>query len=405
MPPNAERIRFADGPVFYTRTVVSELAITVNSRSLQQGGRGRVANDGTRNRRSRVPRGPGQRPRLGGFPGEPRDRPRRDRDDRGMREAFDVVRCNVTGGYEVAPGRARADQLRAGSLEVTLVASPVAAVVYHALRATLDGRPITTDVLVPIPSAYPGQFLDYAYLPEGSPLIGRVPGARRPAHPRPEQGLATRSAITRTTAVGRPLVEPRPPRFPHLLRGVAVMAEDRVIAPPDRPRSGRPELHSQGPGGRTASRSSAGVFSRYPRSRVGHLHPLRLPTHELGPRDEPRGGGNTPGAGDMDRQSPLAVFRDAYSRRAFHEATGPLAVGVAHSHPEGYQTSRVSSMTTWMGISPELAAYGGGKPCGGLIVRRTSRASHSPARLRPGPVAARRRPVHDRRSADQSPCI
>jgi hypothetical protein len=78
-----------------------------------------------------------------------------------------------------------------------------------------------------------------------------------------------------------------------------------------------------------------------------------------------------PGAGDMDRQSPLSVFRDDYTRRAFHAASGPLAIGVVHSHPEGYRTfpSRLDDdMDTY--FSNELSAYGGGKPYCSLILQR-----------------------------------
>ena len=78
-----------------------------------------------------------------------------------------------------------------------------------------------------------------------------------------------------------------------------------------------------------------------------------------------------PQAGDMDRQSPLTVFRDEYSRRAFHAAAGPLAVGVVHSHPEGYRTwpSRLDDDMDHY-FSSELSAYGAGKPYCSLILQR-----------------------------------
>lgn len=78
-----------------------------------------------------------------------------------------------------------------------------------------------------------------------------------------------------------------------------------------------------------------------------------------------------PQAGEMDRQSDLTVFRDEYSRRAFHAASGPLAIGVVHSHPEGCRTwpSRLDDdMDTY--FSSELTAYGGGKPYCSLILQR-----------------------------------
>ena len=79
-----------------------------------------------------------------------------------------------------------------------------------------------------------------------------------------------------------------------------------------------------------------------------------------------------PQAGDMDRQSPLTVFRDEYSRRAFHTASGPLALGVVHSHPEGALTwpSRLDDdMDTY--FARELSAYSVGKPYCSLILQRS----------------------------------
>ena len=49
------------------------------------------------------------------------------------------------------------------------------AVIYYGLPSTL-GVIDTTDVLVPVPSGYPQSAVDYAFLPAGSPLQGRVPG-------------------------------------------------------------------------------------------------------------------------------------------------------------------------------------------------------------------------------------
>lgn len=79
-----------------------------------------------------------------------------------------------------------------------------------------------------------------------------------------------------------------------------------------------------------------------------------------------------PGPGEMDRQSPLAVFRDTYSRRAFHMAAGPLAVGVVHSHPEGCWTWPSSLDDDMDGyFARELSAYSSGKPYCSLILQRS----------------------------------
>lgn len=50
------------------------------------------------------------------------------------------------------------------------------AVIYYNLQSTL-GIVDFTDVLVRVPEGYPGVMLDYAFLPEGSSLIGRIKGA------------------------------------------------------------------------------------------------------------------------------------------------------------------------------------------------------------------------------------
>ena len=87
------------------------------------------------------------------------------------------MRKNVTGGFEASRVEREFNLLRQGGLKVTLVTKPLPAIVYHDLRGTSAAAPATTDVLVPIPPAYPGQFIDYGYLPEGSPFIGKVLGA------------------------------------------------------------------------------------------------------------------------------------------------------------------------------------------------------------------------------------
>ena len=47
-----------------------------------------------------------------------------------------------------------------------------------------------------------------------------------------------------------------------------------------------------------------------------------------------------PVAGDLDRQTAITTFNDQYTLRAFREAAAikPLALGVIHSHPQGYGT-------------------------------------------------------------------
>lgn len=172
------RVRFADGPVFYTRrTHLRGLVITVNSRQF-------TAADGVKAAMT------GEDIARLVYPKAPRDTRVWQRGDAGEREigldesidikgceVFDVARRRVDGGYALLRVERELALVTAGGGCVKLVAAPINAVLYYGLR-TRPGYPVeATDVLVPIPPAYPGQFLDWAYLPEGSPLVGKVAGS------------------------------------------------------------------------------------------------------------------------------------------------------------------------------------------------------------------------------------
>jgi len=176
--PPAHTTHFADGPVFYTRrrhhTVLS---ITVNSRQFTE-------SEGVKAEMT------GEEIASLVYPQAPRETRVWQRDhgrDREIRltevvnirgcEVFDVVRRKVDGGYELARIEREVDLLNGTGTQVKLIVLPTPAVIYTALR-TQPGNPVkSTDVLVPVPAGYPGQFIDWAYLPEGSPLIGRVAGS------------------------------------------------------------------------------------------------------------------------------------------------------------------------------------------------------------------------------------
>jgi proteasome lid subunit RPN8/RPN11 len=82
-----------------------------------------------------------------------------------------------------------------------------------------------------------------------------------------------------------------------------------------------------------------------------------------------------PQAGDLDRQSGMTVFREQYSRRAFQEASRAegLAVGVVHSHPEGFGTWPSQLDDDMDGyFSKEISAYGHGIPYSSLILQQGS---------------------------------
>lgn len=80
-----------------------------------------------------------------------------------------------------------------------------------------------------------------------------------------------------------------------------------------------------------------------------------------------------PGPDDLDRRPALTRFRDQYSRRAFQTAaSSPLAVGVVHSHPQGYCTlPSILDDDMDQYFARELSAYSGGAPYCSLILQRS----------------------------------
>jgi hypothetical protein len=93
-------------------------------------------------------------------------------------DEFRVIRNNVCGGFEPSRIQRELEKLQQGGCRAEFVQDALPAVIYHDVP-TRPGYPHLerTDVLVPVPSGYPGQPLDGAYLPEGSPLLGRVAGS------------------------------------------------------------------------------------------------------------------------------------------------------------------------------------------------------------------------------------
>lgn len=176
-----DTVKFTDGPVFYTRPVVSKLHVTVNARGFTEA-------DGVKNAMT------GKEIAVLVYPDNPTqttvwflsDGNREVGMDESLHirgcEVFDVVRKNVDGGFEVDRVQRELAELRSSGQDVTLVQQPQLAVIYRGLRTRPGYAVATTDVLVPVPGGYPGQFLDWAYLPEDSPLIGKVKGS--PQDPR-----------------------------------------------------------------------------------------------------------------------------------------------------------------------------------------------------------------------------
>jgi hypothetical protein len=174
-----DAVHFADGPVFYTRAVEHGLRITVNARPFTEA-------NGVKPEMSRVA--------IAAlvYPDNPDDTTVTFVSD-GNRplgaeevvkihgcEVFDVVRKNVSGGYEETRVTRELAELQGEGMNVVVITDPTPAVIYPGLRSGFSdgaGAVLMTDVLVPIPAGYPGQLIDWAYLPADSPLIGRVKGS------------------------------------------------------------------------------------------------------------------------------------------------------------------------------------------------------------------------------------
>lgn len=92
-------------------------------------------------------------------------------------DQFKVVRNNVNAGFQSERIDRELTILRESGVRLTFVAGPMPAVIYHDVPVA-HGKPVeTTDVLVRVPSGYPGGVIDNAFLPEGSPLLNCTPGS------------------------------------------------------------------------------------------------------------------------------------------------------------------------------------------------------------------------------------
>ena len=169
---SAAPVLFRDGPVFFSRKLEADLRITINHRQFTKV-------DGVKEKMT------GAAIAALVYPEAPRNtkiqlgEQRIGHDEKitikGCEE-FEVVRCNVKGGYELSRVQREVDLLRAGGASIEIVESPIPAIVYLDLQTQKGCVPAHTDVLVPIPSGYPSE-IDWAYLPQFSPLIGRVQGS------------------------------------------------------------------------------------------------------------------------------------------------------------------------------------------------------------------------------------
>ena len=170
-----DTLNYGDGPVFFTRLREDGLKITVNSRVFTE-------DDGVK------PEMTGGEIAALVYPEKPKDTcVWLTLGEKRLIEfaetiaiifcaTFDVVRKGVTGGHEASRVQFELNKLVDGGANVTVSEQP-AAVIYHDLKVR-PGSPVgKSDVLVLIPSSYPGQMLDGAFLPDDSPLFGRVKGS------------------------------------------------------------------------------------------------------------------------------------------------------------------------------------------------------------------------------------
>jgi len=168
-------VRFEDGPVFVSRAMPAHLQITINSRLFTE-------HEGVKKdmpvlaiARLAYPDKPSET-RVWFVSDGNRELSLDDTVHLRGCEVFEVVRKEVTGGYELARVQREVELIRTGGLKATLLEAPTNAVIFHALRSRPASEPAASDVLVPIPDGYPGSMIDWAYLPDDSPLIGRVKG-------------------------------------------------------------------------------------------------------------------------------------------------------------------------------------------------------------------------------------
>lgn len=168
---------FDKGPVFYTRRQHAQLAIIVNNKRFTEA-------EGVKHRMT------GRQ--IAALVSDNPDRTEVFRVKKGESEPvpldkeihiencdeFRVIRNNVAGGFEPSRIQRELETLRNGGCRADFIEQPFPAVIYRDVptRPGYKHLPMT-DVLVTVPGGYPGQPLDGAHLPEGSPLLGRVAGS------------------------------------------------------------------------------------------------------------------------------------------------------------------------------------------------------------------------------------
>lgn len=168
---------FEKGPVFITRRQHVTLTITVNHKKFTEVDGVKRSMNG-RQIAALVSDTPDRTEvfRLGGS--EPEAIPLDKEIEIQNCDEFRVIRNNVAGGFESSRIERELKRLAEGGGRADLVLQPLPVVIYRDVPTRSGYRHLAkTDVLVSVPGGYPGQPLDGAHLPEGSPLLGRVAGS------------------------------------------------------------------------------------------------------------------------------------------------------------------------------------------------------------------------------------
>ncbi|MBD3675693.1 MAG: hypothetical protein HUJ26_19450 [Planctomycetaceae bacterium] len=175
MIPLEREVLFREGPVFYSRQGGGGLKVIINARPFTEEDGVKEEMTGLEIASLVYPENP-ENTRIWSLEGEKRPVDHSETIEIKNCTKFEVVRKDVTGGFELTRLQREIAVLAQGEAKVSLVESP-SAVVYHDL-SVMSGLPVEeTDVLVLIPGGYPGQMLDGAFLPVDSPLLGCVKGS------------------------------------------------------------------------------------------------------------------------------------------------------------------------------------------------------------------------------------
>ena len=168
---------FDKGPVFYTRRQHTQLAITVNNKRFTEAEGVKHQMTG-RQIASLVSDSPDNTEVFRLKKGESEPVPLNKEIHVENGNVFRVIRNNVVGGFEQSRIQCELEKLQQGGCRVDFIEQPIVAVIYRDVPTRPGYRHVQmTDVLVTVPGGYPGQPLDGAHLPEGSPLLGRVAGS------------------------------------------------------------------------------------------------------------------------------------------------------------------------------------------------------------------------------------